>query len=52
MSLIELDQAELVEVFMPYIYDYSKNQTFFEKMKTTGFIMLEDRSESKVRNGR
>ena len=43
MSLIELDQAELVEIFMPYIYDYSKNQTLFEKMKVNGFVMLEDR---------
>lgn len=49
MSLIELDQAELVEVFMPYIYDYTKNQTFFEKMKVNGFTMLEDRSEGKVK---
>jgi hypothetical protein len=45
MSLIELDQVELVEVFMPYIYDYSKNQTLFEKMKVSGFAMLEDRTE-------
>jgi len=47
MSLIELDQVELIEVFMPYIYDYSKNQTFFEKMKSTGFSMLEDRTEGR-----
>jgi hypothetical protein len=43
MSLVELDQVELVEVFMPYIWDPTKNQTFFEKMKINGFKMLEDR---------
>ena len=43
MSLIELDQVEFTEVFLPYIYDISKNLTFFEKMKATGFAMLEDK---------
>jgi hypothetical protein len=43
MSLIELDQVELVEVFMPYIYDDFNKQTFFEKMKNSGFTLLEDR---------
>lgn len=46
MSLVELDQVELVEVFMPYIYDYQKQQTFFERMKSTGFAMLEDKSRA------
>lgn len=45
MSLVELDQVELIEVFMPYIYDHQKQQTFFERWKATGFTMLEDRSE-------
>jgi hypothetical protein len=40
MSLIELDQVELIEVFMPYLYDVAKDQTFFEKMKAEGFAML------------
>ena len=47
MSLIELDQVELIEVFMPYIYDYTKNKTLFEKMKDTGFAMLEDHTEGR-----
>ena len=42
---VELDQAELLEVFMPYIYDHQKEQTFFEKMKGSGFAMLEDKSK-------
>lgn len=41
LSLIELDQAEFLEVFMPYVYDHAKEQTFFEKMKDSGFKLLE-----------
>jgi hypothetical protein len=44
MSLIELDQVELIEVFMPYIYNYKKDQSFFEQMKDSGFKMLEEKS--------
>ncbi|MBF0554298.1 MAG: hypothetical protein HQK96_07005 [Nitrospirae bacterium] len=42
MSLIELDQVELMEVFMPYIYNHKKEQSLFEQMKSIGF-MLEDK---------
>lgn len=41
MSLIELDQVELIEVFLPYMYDVSKDETFYEKMKSSGFTLLE-----------
>lgn len=41
MSLIELDQVELIEVFMPYIYDHAKGQTFFERIKEDGYKLLE-----------
>lgn len=41
MSLIELDQVEFVEVFMPYIYNHVKEQTFFEQIKKDGFKLLE-----------
>jgi hypothetical protein len=41
MSLIELDQVEFVEVFMPYIYNHIKEQTFFEQVKKDGFKLLE-----------
>jgi len=47
MSLIELDQAEFIEVFMPYLYDHLKDQTFFERMKSQNFSMLEDRRDRK-----
>lgn len=46
MSLVDLDQVELIEVFMPYLFDYTKEQTLFEKMKLSGFAMLEDHSNN------
>ena len=46
ISLIELDQVELIEVFMPYIiYDNQKNQTLFEKMKDSGYSLLLEKKE-------
>jgi hypothetical protein len=47
MSLVELDQAEIVEVFMPYLYNHKKETTFFDQWKKNGFTMLEDRREEK-----
>jgi hypothetical protein len=41
MSLIHLDQMEFMEVFLPYMFDHSKNETFFDKMKNKDFAMLE-----------
>lgn len=41
MSLIELDQVEFLEVFLPYIYDHGKERTFFERIKDEGFKMLD-----------
>jgi hypothetical protein len=37
MAMIELAQVEVLEVFMPYIYDPAKRQTLFEVMKEKGF---------------
>jgi len=45
LSLIELGQAEFMEVFLPYVYDHGKNQTFFESMKQDGFKLLENQSQ-------
>lgn len=42
MSLIELQQVEFVEVFLPYVYDPAKQETFFERLKGSGFKMLTD----------
>ena len=40
MTLIELSQAEFMQVFMPYLYDHSKRQTYFEKIREKGFQKL------------
>ncbi len=41
ISLIELDQAELMEVFLPYAYDHSKQETLYDKYKANDFKMLD-----------
>jgi hypothetical protein len=40
MSLIDLNQVEFLEVFLPYIWDFTKSETFFEKCKKDEFLML------------
>lgn len=40
MSLVELEQVEFLEVFLPFVYDPAKEQTFFEKIKDGQFKML------------
>jgi hypothetical protein len=40
LTLVDLDQAEIVEVFLPHVYDASKNQTLFDKMKVTNYKLL------------
>ena len=40
MAMIELAQIEVMEVFLPYLYDGQKKQTFFEQIKSKGFQKL------------
>ena len=40
MAMIELAQVDIMEVFMPYLYDGSTGQTFFEKMKVSKYKAL------------
>lgn len=42
VSLIELDQAEATEIFLPYAFDGRTNQTLFEKLKENNFKLLTD----------
>lgn len=41
MSLIELKQVDIMEVFLPYVYDVAKDQTFYEKLQVTNFNALQ-----------
>lgn len=40
LSMIRLEQAEMLQVFLPYAYDAATDKTFFEKMKDTDFKAL------------
>jgi hypothetical protein len=40
LSLIELGQAEFLEIFLPYVYDPAKQETFFERIKAGGYKLL------------
>ena len=40
MAMIELAQVELMEVFLPYVYDHQKQQTYFEKLKERNYKAL------------
>lgn len=40
VSMIQIEQVELMEVFLPYAYDMQNDQTFFEKIKESGFKQL------------
>jgi len=47
VSMIQIQQVELLEVFLPYAYDYQSEQTFFEKLKGNGFKQLNQSNEKK-----
>ncbi len=39
-SMIEMNQAEFIEVFLPYAYRADKDKTFFELLKGEGYKQL------------
>jgi len=45
LSLIEMGQAETLQVFLPYVWD--GNKTFFEAVKGTGYKLLEAQTGAK-----
>ena len=40
LSMIQMQQAEAIQVFLPYFYNGEKDQTLFESMKSSGFKQL------------
>lgn len=40
LSLVELDQAEPLEVFFPYLFDKNKNETYYDKVVQNGLQKL------------
>jgi hypothetical protein len=40
MAMIELAQVEMMEVFLPYVYDAAKDQTYFQALKKANFKAL------------
>ncbi|MGD0625911.1 MAG: hypothetical protein ABSB32_14490 [Thermodesulfobacteriota bacterium] len=45
MTRIDLDQIEILEAFLPNVYDASKQQTFFDKIKTGNYKLLAEQNK-------
>lgn len=40
LSMIKLDQADVIEIFLPYVYNPATNSTFYNQLKDGGFKQL------------
>jgi hypothetical protein len=40
LSMIQLEQAELLQIFLPYAYDPMTDTTLYDRVKESGFKML------------
>lgn len=40
LSMIQLEQAEALQIFLPYVYNPATDQTFYEGLKDKGFKAL------------
>jgi hypothetical protein len=40
LSLILLDQADAIEIFLPFVYDMKTETTLYKQMKNSGFKLL------------
>lgn len=40
LTMIKLEQAELLQVFLPYVYNPETDKTFFNQLKETGYKAL------------
>lgn len=39
-TMIKLQQVEALQVFLPYVYDMSKDETFYDKVKSSNLKLL------------
>jgi hypothetical protein len=39
-TMIKLEQVEFLEVFLPYVFNFQRHQTFFESIKENNFKLL------------
>ena len=46
ISLIKIEQVEMLEVFLPYCWDPSTDKTYFDKLKESKFKALAQYTES------
>lgn len=40
LAMIKLEQAEVLQIFLPYVYDAASDQTFYQKVKEGGMKLL------------
>lgn len=40
LAMIQMEQAEMMQVFLPYVYDLTKDTTFYDRLKESNFKLL------------
>ena len=40
LTMVMMDQVELIEVLLPHIYDYKRNKSYYQKLKEQGLQKL------------
>ena len=40
MSLVQISRRKVIEVFLPYVYNFNTDQTFYERLEAGGFKQL------------
>jgi hypothetical protein len=41
VSMIQMEQAEAIQVFLPYVFDIESQQTYFDRLKENAFKQLQ-----------
>jgi len=40
VAMVQLNQVDAMQVFLPYVYDSQRRETFYEKISSNGFKLL------------